>query len=112
MGILKIVSWAILLGMTGLTVVAGTQQGLFEAGALLWPDAWFRATLADAYFGFLIAYCWIYYKEPSPGGRALWFALVMTLGTIAVSAYLLIRLYRLPPDSSAEALLLRARTAR
>ncbi|MDE2710974.1 MAG: hypothetical protein OXI65_04325 [Acidobacteriota bacterium] len=60
MGTLKIVSWAILLGMVGLTVFASTEQGLFEAGTLLWPDAWFRATLADAYFGFLIAYCWIF----------------------------------------------------
>ncbi|MYF77920.1 MAG: DUF1475 domain-containing protein [Acidobacteria bacterium] len=112
MGTLKIVSWAILLGMVGLTVVAITEQGLFEAGAQLWPDAWFRATLADAYFGFLIAYCWIVYKEASPVRRALWFVAVMSLGTIAVSTYLLIQLYRLPPESSVEALLLRARTAR
>ena len=112
MSTLKIVSWAILLGMAGLTVAASAQQGLFEAGALLWPDAWFRATLADAYFGFLIAYCWIFYKEASPARRALWFALVMSLGTIAVSAYLLIQLYRLPPGSPVEALLLRSRTAR
>lgn len=111
MGALKIVSWTILLGMAGLTAAASVEQGLFEAGALLWPDAWFRATLADAYFGFVIAYCWIFYKEASPGRRALWFVLVMTLGTIAVSAYLLIQLYRLPPGSSVEALLLRDRTA-
>ena len=112
MGTLKAVSWTILAGMVGLTVVASTERGLFEAGAALWPDAWFRATLADAYFGFLIAYCWICYRESSRGGRALWFLLVMTLGTIAVSAYLLIRLYRLPPGSSVEDLLLRAPAAR
>lgn len=112
MGTLKIVSWTILVAMAGLTVVASAEQGLFEAGAFLWPDAWFRATLADAYFAFLIAYCWIFYKEASRGRRALWFVLVMALGTIAVSAYLLIQLYRLPPGSSVEALLLRVRTAR
>ena len=111
MGILKVISWAILLGMAGLTVVASAERGLFEAGAVLWPDAWFRATLADALFGFLIAYCWIFYKEGSWGRRALWFVLVMSLGTIAVSAYLLIRLYRLPPGGSVEDLLLRARAA-
>ncbi len=111
MGILKTVSWAILLGMAGLTVAAGAERGLFDAGAALWPDAWFRATLADAYFGFLIAYCWIFYREASWGRRGLWFVLVMTLGTMAVSVYLLIRLYRLPPGGSAEDLLLRARNA-
>ena len=112
MGILKAVSWAILLAMIGLTLAAGAEQGLFEAGAALWPDAWFRATLADAYFGFLIAYCWIFYREASPARRAVWFVLVMSLGTIAVSTYLLIRLYRLPPGASVAALLLRPGSAR
>ena len=112
MGALKIVSWAILLGMAGLTAAASAEQGVFEAGALVSPHAWFRATLADAYFGFLIACCWIFYQEASPGRRALWLVLVMALGTIAVSAYLLLRLYRLPPGSPVETLLLRARTAR
>lgn len=111
MGIVKLVSWGILLAMVGLTALAGAEQGLFEAGAALWPDAWFRATLADAYFGFLIAYCWIAYREPSWGRRALWFVLVMGLGTIAVSGYLLIRLYRLPPGGSVEDLLLRPRSS-
>lgn len=112
MSILKAVSWAILLAMVGLTLAASAEQNLFEAGAALWPDAWFRATLADAYFGFVIAYCWIAYRERTMGRRILWFVLVMSFGTIAVSVYLLIRLYRLPPGASVEALLLRARTVR
>ena len=112
MGILKVISWTILLAMIGLTAAAGSERNLFEAGGALWPDPWFRATLADAYFGFLIAYCWIASRERTAVRRALWFGLVMTLGTIAVSAYLLIQLHRLPPGAPVEALLRRAPAVR
>ena len=112
MRIVKIVAWAILLGMAGLTVLGFRDRGLFEAGAALWPDPWFRATLADACFGFLIAYLWIAWKERSWGRRALSLVAVMSLGTMAVSSYLLIQLHRLPPGSRMEDLLLRERSAR
>jgi len=102
MTVVRIVAWGILLGMIAFTVVASLDRGIFEAGAVLWPHPWFRATLADAYFGFLIAWLWIAYRERTFLRRALWFVLVMGLGTIAISAYLLIRLYRMPAGSSAE----------
>jgi hypothetical protein len=39
--------------------------------------------------------------------RVLWFLLVMALGNIAVSLYVLIQLFRLPAGESAETILWR-----
>ena len=39
--------------MTWITVAASLDRSVLQAGSDLWPDLWFRATLMDAYFGFL-----------------------------------------------------------
>lgn len=104
---LKILFTLILLAMLAVTRLASFDRGVFEAGSDLWSDPWFRATLADAYLGFLTVYFWIAYKERTWGRRILWFALIMTLGNIAIAIYLLIQLYRLPPSATVEDLLLR-----
>ena len=104
---LKIFFSLVLLGMLAVTTFASLDRGVFEAGAELWPDPWFRATLADAYFGFLVIYLWIAYKEQSFGHRALWLVLLMTLGNIAIAIYFLIQLAQLPPSATVEDLLLR-----
>lgn len=107
---LKILFALILLAMLAVTTVASLDRSVFTAGAGLWDDPWFRATLADAYFGFLVVYLWIAYKEKTWGRRILWFVLVMTLGNIAIAIYVLIQLFRLPPSASFEDLLLRRET--
>ncbi|MGB5659517.1 MAG: DUF1475 family protein [Thermoanaerobaculia bacterium] len=104
---LKLFFLLILLGMLAVTTIASLDRSVFEAGADLWPDPWFRATLADAYFGFLAIYLWIAYKEGSWGSRVLWFVLLMSLGNIAIAIYFLIQLFRLPDSATIEDLLLR-----
>jgi hypothetical protein len=104
---LKILFSLILLSMLAVTTVASLDRGVFEASADLWADPWFKATLADAYFGFLAVYVWIAYKEAGWGRRVLWFVLLMLLGNIAIAIYLLIQLFRLPPRATMEDLLLR-----
>jgi hypothetical protein len=94
--------------MIALTVVAIQEASLTEAGSALWKDAWFRLTLADAYFGFLIVYLWVVYKERTLWARTVWFLLFMTLGNMAVSAYILIQLFKVRQGNLAESLLLRA----
>ena len=64
-------------------------------------------SLADAYFGFLTFWLWVAYKEDGWGRRVLWFALIMTLGNIAMAAYVLLQLRRLAPGEPVERLLLR-----
>jgi hypothetical protein len=104
---LKVFFLLILLGMLAVTTTATLDRGLFTAGAELWQDPWFRATLADAYFGFLVIYLWIAYKERTWSLRALWFVLVLLLGNIAIAIYFLLQLARLPDSAKVEDLLLR-----
>ncbi len=93
--------------MLVLTVVASLDRSVVMALTDLWPDPWFRATLADAYFAFLTFYGWIWYKEPSGGRRAAWLGLMLFLGSFAIAAYLILELRRLGPGAGVEALLLR-----
>ena len=61
-------------------------------------NPWAMATLWDAYFGFITFFVWVCYKEASMAMRVLWFVLIMTLGNIAISAYVLMQLFRLKPQ--------------
>jgi hypothetical protein len=110
--LLRILFGLILVAMLAVTVAASLERGVFEAAGELWGDPWFRATLADAYFGFLTVYVWIAYRERGWPRRLLWFVLLMALGNIAIAGYLLGALLRLPPDASLERLLLRPTSAR
>jgi len=94
-----------LAGMLYVTTAATMQIGVFEGGAKLWPDPWFRATLADAYFGFVTIFVWIAHRERTHLARAIWFVLLMTLGNIAIAVYVLIALFGLKPGEPLAALL-------
>jgi hypothetical protein len=100
----------VLLGMLYVTISASLERGVFEAAGELWADPWFRATLADAYFGFLTVYVWIAYRERGWLRRGIWFVLLMALGNIAIAGYLLWALFKLPADAPLERLLLRPAT--
>jgi hypothetical protein len=104
--LLRVITGLILFSMIVLTVVAVQEASLKDAGSALWKDAWFRLTLADAYFGFLIVYMWVVYKERTLWSRIVWFILFMALGNMAVSAYILIQLFRVRQGNLAESLLL------
>lgn len=97
----------IFVGMLSMTVYASLDRSVFEAGPQLKSDPWFQATLVDAYFGFLTFYVWVAYKEKSILGRVIWFVLIMTLGNMAMAAYMLIQLWRWNPSRGAGDLLLR-----
>ncbi len=86
----------VLGAMLFVTVRASLGEGVFAAGSRLWGDWWFRATLADAYFGFVAVFVWIAWRERTTGARLGWFVAVMALGNIAIAVYFLIALRRLP----------------
>ena len=90
--------------MLCVTISASRAEGVFTAGARLWPDLWFRATLADAYCGFLAVFVWIAWRERSAAARIGWFVLLMTLGNIAIAGYFLIALARLGPGAEVDGL--------
>ena len=111
MTLLRVLFTGVLVVMLLVTTVATMERGIFDAASVLWSDAWFRATLVDAYVGFLTVFVWVAYKERSVVARVVWFVLLMALGNIAVSAYVLIQLQRLKPGESIERLLLRPESA-
>lgn len=98
---------AIFAAMVGVTVTASFERGVFTALADLWSDAWFRATLADAYFGFLTFYCWVAYRENGWIGRVLWLLAILYLGNLAMSVYVLACLWGLPAEAPPWGVLLR-----
>lgn len=112
---LALLSFTALAALIGVSIWATDKMSIAPAIADLVnnPGAgnnpWFVATVTDAYFGFLWFWAWIAYKETSNLARAAWLVLVLALGNMAMAAYMLLQLRKLPPGAGAEALLLRAK---
>lgn len=110
---LLLLSLAALAALIGVSIWATARVGIVDAiGALVAAPSvgthpWFVATLFDAYFGFLWFWAWIAYKERSNLARLAWLVGVLALGNMAMAAYMLIQLARLPPDPKPADLLLR-----
>lgn len=104
---LKLLFGAIFVWMTVLTIRTSLAVSLWAAWPSYAANPWAVATLYDAYFGFLTFYVWVAYKERPKRSRFVWFVLIMCLGNIAMSLYMLIQLMRLGPEEPAEAILWR-----
>jgi len=104
---LKLLFAAIFLWMTVVTIRTSLAVSLWSAWNSFASNPWAVATLYDAYFGFLTFWVWVAYKESTLWSRLLWLVLILGLGNIAMSLYVLIQLFRLKPNQPAEALLWR-----
>ena len=102
---LTTVCFAVLTIMLYVTISASLHQDIVSATRQLWPDLWFRATLADAYCCFLFFWLWVAWREQSAANGAFWFVLIMTLGNIAMAVYLLLQLRRWHPSEGIDSLL-------
>ena len=104
---LRILFGFILLSMVAVTTWASWTQPVWEWGGLTRaPDnAWTIATLCDAYYGFITFYVWVAYKELRWLARIGWLIAILLLGNMAMSAYVLIQLRRLPADQALATLL-------
>ena len=107
LNILRVLFSLILLGMLAIIITAGIDQSIFEAVGKMWPNWWFKATLADAYFGFLTFFVWVAYKELRLWRKLVWFTSIMLLGNVATSAYMLLELSKLKAGDTLEILLTR-----
>lgn len=107
--LLKLIFAVIFLWMIGMTTYVSLHKSLLLAGTeFSWSGSpWAVATLFDAYFGFITFFVWVCFKERTIAGRTIWFVLIMGLGNIAMSAYVLIQLFKLHNDQPISALLLR-----
>jgi len=77
----------ILISMLAVTTWASLDQNVFEGFRYLFAAKWGIATLFDTYFSFTLLYLWIAFRERSWASRGIWFILVWSLGTIAISGY-------------------------
>ncbi|HET8881491.1 MAG TPA: DUF1475 family protein [Solimonas sp.] len=105
---LKLVFTLALLAILSATGWASLQLPMWDTPRAVATHPWFIATLVDTYLAFFTFWLWVAYKERSNLARGLWLLLIFALGNIAIAAYMLIRLWRLPRDASAADLLLRA----
>jgi len=97
----------ILIAMLVGTVWASLEEDVFDGGSHILRYRWGWMTLADAYFGFLTFFVWVAYKETSTVARVGWFVAIMFLGNIAMSTYVLLQLFRVPPTARLDEVLLR-----
>ena len=108
--LLKVLFSGIFLWMVGMTTYVSLHKSIMQAGTeFSWVGSpWAVATLFDAYFGFVTFFVWVCFKERSLFARAVWFVLIMGLGNIAMSGYVLIELFKLKPQEPVSNLLFRA----
>lgn len=106
-GYLKVIFALILVTIVGATSWATHQLPFYETPRELVTHPWFIATLVDTYLAFFTYWLWVAYKEASVLRAALWLVLIFALGNIAMAAYALITLFRLPRGAGVDAFLLR-----
>jgi len=90
--------FVVVLGsMVAVTSWAGYHQSLGDfARSATFRDPWVIATLFDAYWAFISFYVWVAWKEAAWTARVLWFAAIVLLGNMAMAAYMLRELARVP----------------
>ncbi len=104
---LRIAFLGVLVSMLWVTTWASLQQSILQIPREVWGNPWFVATLFDTYFAFLTFYLWVAYREKGWVARILWLLGVLVLGNIAMASYMLLVLFRLPPDAPMRAVLVR-----
>ncbi|MBV9887171.1 MAG: DUF1475 family protein [Acidobacteria bacterium] len=101
---LKLLFGFIFIFMVVMTIRTSLQVSLWSAIPSFAASPWSMATLYDAYFGFITFFCWLAWRERSLGIKVVWFVLIMALGNIAMSFYVLLQLFSLRADEPASAL--------
>lgn len=104
---LRIFFAGVLLTMLCVTTWASTFMPFWHTPESVVTHPWFIATLFDTYFGFLTYWLWLAYRETSWFARTLWLIGILALGNIAMSAYMLWVVWRLPASASVRQVLLR-----
>ena len=91
---LKLLFGFIFVFMVVITTWASLQEDVVQGFRHVVEYRWGWATLADTYFAFLTFYLWIFMRERNLVPRIAWFVGVMALGNMAISAYILLQIYK------------------
>ncbi len=110
--VLKVLFAAIFIWMVAMTSYVSLHKPISLAPSeFSWAASpWAVATLFDAYFGFVTFFVWVCFKERSLAAKAVWFVLIMALGNIAMSGYVLLQLFRLKAGQPLSRLVLGSET--
>ncbi|HAP34582.1 MAG TPA: hypothetical protein DCQ28_01055 [Bacteroidetes bacterium] len=93
---------AVFVWVTYVVIDTSFQSNLFKEWNYLKTIPWMQATLWDFYANIFVLLIWVYYKESSIAVKGLWTVLFITLGSIAVTGYVLIQLFKLKPGEGLE----------
>lgn len=104
---LIVVFSTILIWMTYVVIDTSLESNLFTEWDFLASIPWMRATLWDFYANIFVLLVWVYYKESNIAVKSLWTILFITLGSIAVTGYILLQLFKLKKGDGFEKILLK-----
>ena len=105
--LLRIFFGLVIVTMIAVTIRASLWESILAIPPSVTGDPWFQATLFDAYFGFLTFFIWVAYKERSMLARVVWLVAILALGNMAMAAYALVQLCRVPSTAPLREVLLR-----
>jgi len=94
---LKVLFSLLFVWMCYVVISTSMASNLFSQWDFLGGIPWMRATLWDFYTNVTLIFIWLCYKENKWWLKALWLLLLVTLGSIASCAYMLIQLFSLKP---------------
>lgn len=98
---------AVFLWVTYVVIDTSYQSNLFKEWNYLMSIPWMQATLWDFYANIFVLLVWVYYKESNIAMKGLWTVLFITLGSIAVTGYVLLQLFKLKTGEGLEQVLLK-----
>jgi len=94
---LKILFSILFVWMCYMVITTSIASNLFSNWDYLGGIHWMRATLWDFYTNVTVIFVWLCYKENKLYLKIIWLILLVTLGSIASCAYVLIQLFKLKP---------------
>lgn len=92
MKIAKIIAALGMLAMTGVLLYGFTAGDFGKDGAELLQNPWGIVSMVDLYTGFILFSAWIVYREGSVVRSVIWVVLMMVLGFLTGSLYVLLAL--------------------
>ncbi|RWY52525.1 DUF1475 family protein [Mucilaginibacter gilvus] len=95
---LKVIFSLVFVWVCYTVITTSLQSNLFEQWDYLGSIPWMRATLWDFYANVSVIYLWVCYKEKGIVSKVIWLVLLIVLGSIASTAFVLIQLFRLKPN--------------
>jgi H+/Cl- antiporter ClcA len=94
---LKVLFIVIFVWMCYVVISTCLTSNLFAEWDFLGKIPWMKATLWDFYANVTVIFVWLCYKENKLWVKIIWLILLVTLGSIASCAYILLQLFKLKP---------------